>query len=438
MSVGILELKDGVLVNKTYATKGIKTVTDKGFFGFEIISGHLWLVYGAIKPDIVLTEDRHLIIDFDGNVQVEDLPPSNVPLGDVINPFIVCEYDKIRLRWGDPENITYKGVTIAEWEGTKLVRKAGYSPIDPEDGEVLLDSKTRDQYKTALYEDITAERGIEYFYALYPYTTGGIYTMSDNNILSGQLLDDYVIGDPTNVYIYQKWGSFQINWADPVDLIVDNVVRASWQKTTIVKNAEHYPESISDGTVLVENTKRSTNNLKFDENLENDVKYYYGFFITTVDGNIKKCLLSRLEAVGKVNLNWAVTKIGTYGFEKGYSQPYTYSTPDLTSTSYIAESKWTVTAESGEPFVVRFMVYNYYFACEVTLIINGEKVLDSDYIGRHTNYNNKNVAVERIYERETVEGVNTVQAKIVPKQTSTSAINRGYVKFVRKVEQINE
>lgn len=75
MSVGIITEENGVLVNRRYATKGVKTVTDKGFFGFDIIEGHLWLIYGAIKPDVRIDENRHLILDFDGNVDLEEVPP---------------------------------------------------------------------------------------------------------------------------------------------------------------------------------------------------------------------------------------------------------------------------------------------------------------------------------------------------------------------------
>lgn len=188
MSVGILELKDGVLVNKTYATKGIKTVTDKGFFGFEIISGHLWLVYGAIKPDISFDENQHLIIDFDGNVDLEEVPPQTAgyPLGNVGNLSLKEGSDSLTLTWSDPENIVFNNEDKAVWAGTKVVRKEGIYPTSETDGTVIADSTVKDQYAESGLVDADVTEDVQYNYVLFPYTDKNVYTMSDVNKISGQ------------------------------------------------------------------------------------------------------------------------------------------------------------------------------------------------------------------------------------------------------------
>lgn len=190
MSVGILELKNGVLVNKAYATKGIKTVTDKGFFGFEIISGHLWLVYGAIKPDISFDENQHLIIDFDGNVDLEEVPPQTAgyPLGNVENLSLKEGSDSLTLTWSDPDNIVFNGEDKAVWAGTKVVRKEGAYPTSETDGTVIADSTVKDQYAESGLVDTDVMEDMEYKYVLFPYTDKNIYTMSDLNRASGSLL----------------------------------------------------------------------------------------------------------------------------------------------------------------------------------------------------------------------------------------------------------
>lgn len=189
MSVGILELKDGVLVNKTYATKGAKTVTDKGFFGFEIISGHLWLVYGVIKPDISFDENQHLIIDFDGNVDLEEVPPQTAgyPLGNVENLSLKEGSDSLTITWSDPEDIVFNGEDKAVWEGTKVVRKKGETyPVSETDGTIAVDSTVKDQYAENGFIDAGLEEDAVYSYALFPYTDKNVYTMSDVNKISGQ------------------------------------------------------------------------------------------------------------------------------------------------------------------------------------------------------------------------------------------------------------
>lgn len=56
---------------------------------------------------------------------------------------------KVYVKWTDPDDMVVAGSTLAAWGGTLLVRKAGSAPTSRRDGTIVLDSKTRDQYKSA-------------------------------------------------------------------------------------------------------------------------------------------------------------------------------------------------------------------------------------------------------------------------------------------------
>lgn len=130
MSIGRIEMVDGVKKNVVYATLG-------GTGGIQV-----------------------------GNVQ--DLS-------------IEENADNLTLKWKDPDNVIFNGETIAEWGGTKVVRKEGSSPESVTDGTLVVDSTVKDQYAVEGLQDTDVLDDSQYNYALFPYTTKNVYTMSDLN-----------------------------------------------------------------------------------------------------------------------------------------------------------------------------------------------------------------------------------------------------------------
>ena len=88
---------------------------------------------------------------------------------------------KVYVKWTDPDDMVVAGSTLAAWGGTLLVRKAGSAPTSRRDGTIVLDSKTRDQYKSAYFCDSGLTNGVKYYYKLFPYTTTGTYTDSTDD-----------------------------------------------------------------------------------------------------------------------------------------------------------------------------------------------------------------------------------------------------------------
>lgn len=130
MSIGRIEMVDGVKKNVVYATLG-------GTGGIQV-----------------------------GNVQ--DLS-------------IEENADNLTLKWKDPDNVVFNGETIAEWAGTKVVRKEGSNPKSVEDGTLIIDNTVKDQYAVEGLQDTDVLDDSQYNYALFPYTTKNVYTMSDLN-----------------------------------------------------------------------------------------------------------------------------------------------------------------------------------------------------------------------------------------------------------------
>ena len=68
-------------------------------------------------------------------------------------------------------------------------------------------------------------------------------------------------------------------WQDPKDTIIDGYVLSSWKSTTIVKKEGSYPESPSDGTVVVVNINRNQYfTTPYEDTQSNPSNWYYRAF----------------------------------------------------------------------------------------------------------------------------------------------------------------
>lgn len=111
----------------------------------------------------------------------------------------------LTVRWSDPVNILASGGTLAEWGGTQLRYKLGTYPSSVVDGTLLVDSKTRDQYKTTGFTHSGLTNGVPVYYMLFPYTRTEAVTVDAANRISGT---------PTTLPIGQPlsaWSWDQIN-----------------------------------------------------------------------------------------------------------------------------------------------------------------------------------------------------------------------------------
>lgn len=95
---------------------------------------------------------------------------------------------KVVLKWTDPENTTQDGITTTVWGGSKVVYKKGSKPTSENDGTLVLNSTTKNAYKSIGLTISGLENGATYYFAVFPYGTdayGGAVNTNASNVISG-------------------------------------------------------------------------------------------------------------------------------------------------------------------------------------------------------------------------------------------------------------
>lgn len=174
-----------------------------------------------------------------------------------VDPAIVSSNAKVTITWGDPDDVIADGIVLSTWKGTKLVMKENGYPENENDGTVIIDNTVKDAYKTSGYVVDNLTNGNTYYFALFPYSTDGIYNYQASNRLLGK--PSLVRLDPcTDMSIASAMGSATVKWTDPEATKTVDGNTATWAKTVLVyKEGATAPSSPSDGTVAVEETIRN-------------------------------------------------------------------------------------------------------------------------------------------------------------------------------------
>ena len=128
-----------------------------------------------------------------------------------VNPQIKNDDKKVIITWEDPTDTVIEGSTFSKWAGTKLVMKESGYPTSPDDGTVLVDNTTRDKYKTTGFEKSGLTNDKQYYFALFPYSTDGVYNYDSGNRL---------LGEPTELKI--------VTFADGTDEEIAKMIQAHY------------------------------------------------------------------------------------------------------------------------------------------------------------------------------------------------------------------
>ena len=144
-------------------------------------------ILGKVKPD-----GKTTFIDEDGTLHAKGGGTTVTPKP-VNNPTIENLNASVTIKWQDPENTVISGSTFSTWAGTKLVMKETGYPANPDDGTLVVDNTTRDKYKTTGYTVTGLTNGKQYYFALFPYSTDGVYNYDAGNRLLGEPEEDLKI-----------------------------------------------------------------------------------------------------------------------------------------------------------------------------------------------------------------------------------------------------
>ncbi len=106
------------------------------------------------------------------------------PPGDVTSISSTVNNGRVLIKWSDPKDTVVDGTTISAWKGTLLVRNADHYPQSIKDGDIVVDSTTRDAYKNTWYTDSGLTNSHKYYYRFFPYNTAKVYNDSSNLIFA--------------------------------------------------------------------------------------------------------------------------------------------------------------------------------------------------------------------------------------------------------------
>lgn len=247
-----------------------------------------------------------------------------IPLGAVSGIATVTSSGKVHIKWTDPEDIVVGEATLAKWAGTLLVRKEGSTPANRRDGDIVIDSKTRNAYKNQYYVDEGLTNGKKYYYKFFPYTTSNNYTEDTANDFNATP-NAVPTGDVSNLTVASQLnGRISLTWTDPaVTIVQDGVTVSTWESTKVVYKTGSYPTSPDDGTLATNSTTRNAHQSSPLEvtGLTNGTTYYFALFPISTDGAVNT------NTVGRITATPNKTKIPTVPSQNG---SLTYSGAELT------------------------------------------------------------------------------------------------------------
>ena len=116
-----------------------------------------------------------------------------IPVGNVSGLSVEEGNAEITLMWTDPEDRYLDDIKIAEWKGTKIIRKTGSYPVSDDDGVLVVDNAVRNQYSNNGYKDTGLTNEVTYYYMAFPYTEDAI-TVDGANRVAGTPTD---VDDPS-------------------------------------------------------------------------------------------------------------------------------------------------------------------------------------------------------------------------------------------------
>lgn len=169
-------------------------------------------VLGGIKPDgkTTFVNEEGVLSAKGGGATITPKP--------TVNPQIKNDDKKVIITWQDPTNTVIEGSTFSTWAGTKLVMKESGYPTSPDDGTLLVDNTTRDKYKTAGFTKTGLTNDKKYYFALFPYSTDGVYNYDSGNRL---------LGEPTELKIVTFAGGTDAEIAKMIQAHYNNKIKIS-------------------------------------------------------------------------------------------------------------------------------------------------------------------------------------------------------------------
>ena len=130
---------------------------------------------------------QNVYTDLNENL-VELTPVSTAPANVSGMSVAAAGNGKIILKWADPDDTTKDGITTVAWGGSKVIYKKDSAPTSESDGTLVLNSTTKNAYKSTGLTISGLENGATYYFAIFPYGTdayGCAANTNAGNVISG-------------------------------------------------------------------------------------------------------------------------------------------------------------------------------------------------------------------------------------------------------------
>ena len=115
----------------------------------------------------------HLQNQIDAIVQRQSITPGNVT-----DISVQPGNAQVSIHFADPAD--------SVWAGTKVVMKAGSTPLDETDGTLILDNTVSGQYSTTPFVQTGLTNNTRYYFSFFPYNAQGAINYSINNVVSAR------------------------------------------------------------------------------------------------------------------------------------------------------------------------------------------------------------------------------------------------------------
>ena len=215
--------------------------------------------------------------------------------------------------WTDPQDIVFNGKTLAQWKGTRLVRKEGGYPTNEKDGVLVKESTVRNAHSTVAFKDTGVVADKVYYYCLFPYTDKAV-TMSDNNRFTGKRVSfDPVLKNNSWAKIAQasEQGIASQLWqiGDEIDLTLSGTYNET--VTLQIWDFNHFDKT--DGTGKAGICFGMKHLMKYTQQINSTDTNNGGWNAT----NMKKTVMNNIYNSIPVEIRNAIKEVNTYANSGG-------------------------------------------------------------------------------------------------------------------------
>ena len=197
---------------------------------------------------------------------------------------------QVEITWTDPADITTKRPEKAEWLGTVVVRKENSAPKHRWDGELIVNSTTRDEYSEEPLIDNTIQPNKRYYYGIFPYYRH--LSDADNNVnfyrftkVFSVNTESFVVA-PTITSLLANGSVVTMNYTIPTLDV------GTYTECIVVYKKGNIPTSKTDGTSV---TLDPTETTKVISGLDDSSIYYFIIYTTDSNGNTAE---SDVDSIG--------------------------------------------------------------------------------------------------------------------------------------------